>query len=187
MDLRRIERVALRVGETAIVAAVGLCAVATSPSAAADGRHPSSHAAPALCASSAVHLVAKTDRPSYGPGQMVVLRSSITNVSKTACSVWLGVDPGFSPSFVVANAKGKEVWDRCDVDDQPGACSTLLMAHRLGPGQAMHFRAHWDQGSATGSNSPHRVRPGTYTFVTHYQNIPGIASRQFRIQPASGR
>jgi hypothetical protein len=133
--------------------------------------------------SSAVRVVATMNRKAYAPGQPVVMRSSITNMSKEPCSVWLGLDPGFSPSFVVANSKNRDVWNRCDIDDQPGACFTILAPHPLSPGHSYHAKARWDQGSARGSEPPRRVRPGTYTFVTHYQDIPGIATQQFVIDP----
>jgi len=142
-------------------------------------------AKPALCAASAVEITATTNRTAYSPGQLVTLMSKITNVSQTPCSVWLGLDPGFSPSFVVANAKGHEVWDRCWVDDQPGACFEILYQHRLNPGRSYHTVAHWDQGSGTGSTPPRRVPPGTYTFFTYYQYIAG-AQVAFTISPATG-
>src|SRR5450755_4137113 len=112
-----------------VVLAAGVGTMAGPMTATADASGPTSGggSAPALCAPTAVHIVARTNRESYSAGQEVVLRSSITNVSSTSCSVWLGIDPGFSPDFVVINTKGNEVWDRCDVDDQPGACFTILV------------------------------------------------------------
>ena len=68
----------------------------------------------------------------------------------------LGLDPGFSPSFIVVNAKHNEVWDRCWVKDQPGACFEILYQHRLAPGRSYHTGAKWDQGSGTSSKSPTR-------------------------------
>jgi len=172
----------LRRGATAalaLVAVVAISTAATVPAAAAP-----SAAKPALCAASAVEITATTNRSSYAPGQLVMLKSSITNVSQTPCSVWLGLDPGFSPIFVVANAKGKEVWDRCWVDDQPGACFEILYQHRLNPGRSYHTVAQWDQGSGTASRPPRRVRPGTYTYFTYFGYIAG-AQVTFTISPAS--
>jgi hypothetical protein len=125
---------------------------------------------------------ATTNHKAYSPGTDVVMESSIINVSKRPCSVWLGLDPGFSPSFVVVNAKGNEVWDRCWVDDEPGACFDILVAHRLDPGHSYRARARWDQRSATGSAQPRRVHPGTYTFDTHYQYIAGTATVRFTLR-----
>jgi len=144
-----------------------------------------SESKPALCTASAVHVRATTDHTSYGPGRSVRLRSSITNVSGTPCSVWLGLDPGFSPSFVVVNSRKAEVWDRCWIDDHPGACFEILYQHRLGPGGSYRTVAVWDQGSTTGSRPPRRVHPGVYSFLTYYQYIVG-AQVTFTIAPAGG-
>ncbi len=150
-------------GSTALVTAA-----ASSPTGAAVP-----HTKPALCAASAVHVTASTDRPSYAPGQLVRMTSTITNVSATPCSAWLGLDPGFSPSFIVVNSHKNEVWDRCWVDDHPGACFEILYQHRLNPGRSYHTVAVWDQGSAMGTQPPQRVHPGTYTCLTYYQYISG--------------
>jgi hypothetical protein len=173
----------------AVLAVPGLPATATpAPVAAATsaGSTPSA-SKPALCAASAVRVTATTNRHAYAPGRLVRLTATITNVSKTPCSVWLGLDPGFSPAFLVANTKRTEVWDRCWVDDHPGGCFEILYQHRLGPGRSYHAGAVWDQGTATGTQPPQRVRPGTYVFVTFFQNIAHTAKARFRISPASGR
>jgi hypothetical protein len=141
---------------------------------------------PALCAPSAVKITATTNRRAFAPGQMVKLTSTITNISKSPCSAWLGLDPGFSPGFIVFDAKKKEVWDRCWVDDHPGGCFEILYQRRLNPRGSYHAVATWDQGSARGSRPPRRVHPGTYTFWTHFQNIPGVAVVRFKIGPPSG-
>jgi hypothetical protein len=172
----------------AVVAMTGLMTAATPvPVAAARAGSPPSAPKPALCAASAVRVAATTNRHAYGPDRLVRLTSTITNVSKTACSVWLGLDPGFSPAFLVANTKRTEVWDRCWVDDHPGACFEILYQHRLDPGHSYHADAVWDQGTATGTQPPQRVRPGPYIFVTFFQNIAHTAKVRFTISPAPGR
>lgn len=131
-------------------------------------------------------ISATTNGTTFSPGQTVKLTSTITNISKTPCSAWLGLDPGFSPSFTVLNAHKKEVWDRCWVNDQPGACFEILYQRRLNPGRSYRAVAKWDQGSTRGSRPPRRVHPGRYTFWTHFQNIPGVAKVRFAISPAPG-
>jgi hypothetical protein len=187
MSHSRHRTIATVVRQAGTLVAAGACGLALSgPAAGAStGNGSTSGSAPALCPASAVHIRATTNHPTYVSGQKVVLRSSVTNVSSAPCSVWLGLDPGFSPSFVVGNAKGHEVWERCDINDEPGACFDILVAHRLNPGRSYHEKATWDQGSARGNHAPKPVHPGTYTFVTHYQNIVGIASRQFTITKAT--
>ncbi len=156
----------------AAVAALILLGLATPTGAAASAhRRVASHAEPALCAASAVVVSARTDRHSYPPSVTVKMTSVITDVSSTSCSVWLGHDPGFSPSFIVENARDKVVWDRCWVDDRPFGCSEILYQYPLAPGQSYRDVARWDQGSTSGSAPPRRVHPGTYVFVTHYQAI----------------
>jgi len=136
--------------------------------------------APLLCAASMVRIAALTNRRSYGPGETVVLTSSITNTSKSTCTILLG---GSSPSLIVTSSKGVEVWDRCWFNDEPGACSMILVAHRLDPGQTYTERARWDQRSGTPSKRPVRVSPGTYHLSTHYEGIAGTASVRFVLRP----
>ena len=167
-------------GAIAVLALFGLTASPVAAGASTDGVSPSG-SKPALCAASAVHVAITTNRTAYAAGQLVRMKSSITNVSKTPCSVWLGLDPGFSPSFLVTNAKKKEVWDRCWVDDRSFGCSEVLYQDRLGPGQSYHTIAEWDQGSGTQPHPPERVHPGTYTVVTYYQDIARTAKVRFKI------
>jgi len=163
------------------VAVAALLAFSVSPAVAAVSRHVmAARGKPALCAGSAVQVAASTNHTRYSPGQRVKMTSIITNVSSTPCSVWLGLDPGFSPSFIVVNAKHHEVWDRCWFHDQPGACFEILYQHRLAPGHSYHTTAKWDQGSGTSSRPPHQVPPGAYTVETYYQYIGGAKVR-FRI------
>jgi hypothetical protein len=126
-------------------------------------------------------VVASTGR-NFSPGQAIVLRSRITNISSEACSVWLGVDPGFSPSFAVVGAYGNRVWDGCRYRDRPGACFHMLVARQLQPGATVIQAVVWDQGTTQpGDDRPQLVAPGTYTLATHYQNIDLQATTTFTI------
>jgi hypothetical protein len=134
-----------------------------------------------LCAPSAVRVAAATGRNFY-PGQAIVLRSRITNISSDACSVWLGVDPGFSPSFAVSGPDGTRVWDGCRYRDRPGACFHMLVGRQLRPGATLGQSVVWDQGTTQpGDDRPQPVAPGTYTLATHYQNIDTQATTTFTI------
>jgi len=128
-----------------------------------------------------VKIKASTDAKYYGVGEKVLITSTITNTSTTSCSVWLGKDPGFSPSFVVTNWKGVVVWDRCDHRDGFGACFYVLLQHPLKPGASYSETAVWDQGSRPHGTKPVRVPPGPYRFTTHYQYIKGSPSMGFKL------
>jgi len=129
-----------------------------------------------LCRASAVRIAASANRTSYGPGQIVVMRSSITNMSSSSCTLWLGE---ISPTMVVTNNRGVDVWDQCRAHDQPGACNLVLVVHELNPGQSYVRTAHWDQASGTSTTPPVRVPAGTYRFSTHFDGIAGTASVKF--------
>jgi len=130
------------------------------------------------CRTSAVRIVATTNRRSYGPGETVLLTSSITNTSKKPCTVWIG----FSPSAVVTNDKGVEVWNRCWAHDEPGACSMVLARDRLNPGGLYSETDRWDQRSGIPGKVPIRVPAGTYRFATQYQGIAAIVSVRFELR-----
>ncbi len=149
---------------------------------AASATQPSSarRSAPPQCTPSQVHIQASTSHGAYPPGQTVTMTSSIKNVSDTTCTIYLGADPGFSPSFAVTNNHGTLVWDRCWLNDEPGACATVLRAHSLRPGRRFQQRATWDQRSGPDGGPVVQVPPGEYTFTTHYQYI-GTASTTFDI------
>jgi hypothetical protein len=172
----------IQYGAVAALSILGL--VVSTTAMAPDAGATASHPHPALCTASAVRVTATTNRPRFLPGQVVMMKSSITNVSTTACSVWLGLDPGFSPAFIVLNADRKEVWDRCWDDDKPGACFEILYQRGLHPGQTYHTIARWDQGSSTGSQPPQRVPPGRYTFLTYFGYINHVARAHITIRPA---
>jgi hypothetical protein len=166
-----------------VLATLTIGALVVSPIGIAPGAGAAADAKPALCAASAVRVTATTNRHGYLPAQMVVMTSSATNVSDTACSLYLGLDPGFSPAFIVMNGDKTEVWDRCWVDDHPGGCFEILYQHVLQPGRTYHTTATWDQGSSTGTQPPERVPPGTYTFLTYFGYIDHLARAHFEIKP----
>ncbi len=136
--------------------------------------------APPQCALNEVDIKASTDHPVYPPGRPVTMTSSITNISDATCTIYLGYDPGFSPSFTVTNANGSVVWDRCWLNDEPGACFMLLKAHELRPGHHYQQKVSWDQRSGPDGGPVVQVPQGQYTFTTHYQYI-GTASTTFDI------
>jgi hypothetical protein len=167
-----------------VAATLVLVGLASSSVAAAVPAGGGAGSKPPLCAATAVRVSATTNRTSYVPGQIVKMTSSITNISKTPCSAWLGLDPGFSPSFAVVTPAKKEVWDRCWVNDHPSGCFEIVYQHRLDPGRSYHAVALWDQGSGTVSVPPQRVRPGPYVFYTFFQNIPRTAKVRFTLSAA---
>ena len=120
-----------------------------------------------LCAPSAVREVASTNRPSYGPGSIVKMTSSIRNKSKNTCSALVGPT---SPSFTVTNSRGVEVWNNCYADDLPGACPQYLIARNLKPGATYSKTVEWDQRSG---KPPTRVPTGVYELTTHFSGIAG--------------
>lgn len=151
--------------------------VAAAPSASGAG-------SPALCARSAVRISAATDRRAFGPHQMVIMTSSVTNRSGKACDIWLGQDPGYSPSFVVTRPNGAVAWDRCWGADHPGrGCAMVLYQKTLAPGATYSQQAAWNQRYAPPGHTQARVPPGTYRFVTFYQYIGGAAAK-FVLKPA---
>ncbi len=138
-------------------------------------------AAPPQCSQSQVRITAQTNHGVYPPGHPVVMTSSITNVSSSSCTIFLGAVRGWSPTFTVTNSKGVVVWDRCWVRDQPGACATVLFSHTLRPGHRYQQKATWDQRSGPDGQPPVQVPQGQYTFATYYQYIGGPASVTFDI------
>jgi hypothetical protein len=123
-----------------------------------------------------------TNRRSYAPGQEVVMTTTATNVSGSPCSAVVGRDRGYSPSFLVTSSKGETVWDRCWVDDQPGACFDILVTYPLSRGQSFIETARWDQLSGGPSTVPRQVPPGRYDETSDY--FQGSASTNFVLRPA---
>jgi hypothetical protein len=133
------------------------------------------------CSQSQVRSSAGTDHRAYPPGHAVVMTSSIRNVSRSSCTIFLGAVPGWSPTFTVTNTGGTVVWDRCWVNDQPGACATVLLSHILRPHQTYREQATWDQRSGADGQPPRQVPQGRYSFSTHYRYVTGTASVSFDI------
>jgi hypothetical protein len=102
-------------------------------------------------------------------------------VSRSSCTIFLGAVMGWSPTFTVTNSGGTVVWDRCWVNDQPGACATVLLSHTLRPHQSYREKATWDQRSGADGQSPHQVPQGQYTFSTQYRYVTGTVSATFDI------
>jgi len=136
---------------------------------------------PPQCTQSQVRSTAATDQRVYPPGHSIVMTSSIRNVSRSSCTIFLGAVPGWSPTFTVTNTSGAVVWDRCWVNDQPGACATVLLSHTLRSHQRYQQTATWDQRSGADGQPPHQVPQGQYTFLTHYRYVTGTVSVSFDI------
>jgi hypothetical protein len=136
---------------------------------------------PPQCTGGQIRVRATTNHDTYPLGHTVAMTSSISNVSPSPCTIFLGAVAGWSPSFTVTNKKGTVVWDRCWVQDQPGACATVLRSFTLRAGQRYKQRATWDQRSGADGHTPVQVHRGQYTFSTHYQYMPGTALTQFTI------
>lgn len=179
-----VRRVILR-GAAVAVSSAGLVTLAGAGSASMAGASsrvvatPDKPAPP--CSSSDVVIAAKTNHKAYPPGETVVMTSSIKNVSSGPCSIYLGLDPGYSPVFNVTNAQGKTVWDRCWLNDEPGACFEIVKSHNLQPGHTYKQTASWDQRSGPDGGPVVQVPQGVYTFTTAYLGQEQIASVDFDI------
>ena len=132
-------------------------------------------APPPLCAHSAVAESASTNLQSYGPGSNVEMMSSIHNISATECSILIGA---ISPSFTVTTPRGAEVWNNCDVSDQPGACPLYLMKRTLKPGATYSKVAGWDQRLG---KPPVRAPMGVYQLTIQFDGIVGKALAKFTL------
>lgn len=181
-SLRRAwRRSALLTAATFLGTFLGVAAVGAigAPGAGA-ATHPGRDAAPPQCTPAQVRITAATDHGAYPPHTTITMTSSIKNVSGSSCTVYLGLDPGFSPSFTVSNSAGTVVWDRCWTGDEPGACFEILEPKVLRPGHRFHQAATWDQGSGPDGGPVVQVPQGEYTFTTHYQYI-GTARTTFDV------
>ncbi len=142
---------------------------------------PPSETVPAMCTPSQVRVGASTNHTAYPPGQSIVMTSSITNISDSACSIALGFQHGSSPAFLVDNSSGTQVWSRCWINDEPGACSQVFHAHTLRPGHSYKQKATWDQKSGPDGGPVVQVPQGQYTYTTFYAFFPYEPSVTFAI------
>jgi hypothetical protein len=138
-------------------------------------------ASPPQCTKSQFRITAATDHVAYPPGRTLTMTSSIKNVSHSSCTIFLGAVAGWSPTFTVTDNGGTVVWDRCWVNDQPGACATVLRSYTLRAGRHYQQQATWDQLSGADGQPPHQVPQGQYTFTTHYRYLTGTATATFDI------
>ncbi|MBV8463343.1 MAG: hypothetical protein JO368_08620 [Acidimicrobiales bacterium] len=157
----------------ALVAAGALATTAMGAALVTGAPRVGAAAAPPQCSPGAVHIVAATDHTAYPPGRTVTMTASITNVSRAACTFYLGYDPGYSPVFNVTNVQGTTVWDRCWRHDEPAACFDLLKARTLDPGETYSQTATWDQRSGPDGGPVRQVPQGQYTYTTDFAHIGG--------------
>ena len=131
------------------------------------------------CSTSDLREVISTSQQSYGPGTLVVMTSSVRNVSNKICSV--GVGPT-SPSFTVMNSKGVVVWNNCYANGRPGACALYLVAHSLKPGITLATIVEWNQRSG---QPPIRVPTGSYRLTTLFSGVAGNHTARFQLTSAA--
>ena len=127
------------------------------------------------CSSADVREVVSTSQQSYGPGVMVVMKSSVRNTSSKTCIVAVGPT---SPSLTVTNSKGVVVWNNCYANDQSGACALYLVAQTLRPGATYAKTVAWDQRSG---QPPARVPTGTYQLTAQFSGIAGNHATRFQL------
>ncbi len=127
------------------------------------------------CSASDVREVVSTSQQSFGPGMMVVMKSSVRNVSSKICSVAVGPT---SPSFTVTSSKSVVVWNNCYANDRPGACALDLVAQTLKPGATYAKTVAWDQRSG---QPPARVPTGSYRLTAHFSGTGGNHATRFQL------
>src|ERR1017187_6063231 len=120
-----------------------------------------------------------TSPQSYGPGMMVVMMSSVRNMSSRICNVAVGPT---SPSITVTNSNGVVVWNNCYANDQHGACALYLVAQTLNPGATYEKTVAWDQRSG---KPPARVPTGTYHLTVLFSAIAGTHATRFQLTTTS--
>ena len=127
------------------------------------------------CSTQGVKEMISTSLHSYGPGMMVVMKSSIRNTSSNICTVAVGPT---SPSITVTNSSGVVVWTNCYENDRPGACALYLITHTLNPGATYTRAVAWDQRSGKPTA---RVSPGNYHLTAQFSAIAGIHATRFQL------
>jgi hypothetical protein len=127
------------------------------------------------CSTSGVKERVSTNKRSYGPGTMVVMKSSVRNASSETCNLEIGPT---SPSLTITNSKGDVVWNNCYADDHPGACALYLVLHLLKPGATYARTFQWDQRS---SSPPARVPTGTYRLTARFSGVSGNHKTKFQL------
>jgi hypothetical protein len=161
---------------TTFVAVVILCAadavlpasvLATNANATSSGMN--------SCSTSVLREAVSTSQRIYGSSSLVVMTSSVRNVSRKSCSV--GVGPT-SPSFTVTNAQGVTVWNNCFVNDRPGACALYLVAHTLKPGATFATTVRWDQRAG---QPPTRAPTGAYRLTAQVSDVAGHRTTSFEL------
>lgn len=155
-----------------LFSAAGVAAASVQPKVSASLAH-------APCSSSELREVTSTNLASYGPGSLVKMTVSITNISSVTCSITVGPT---SPSFGVTNSKGSEIWNNCFADDRPGACAMYLAVRSLKPRTAFTETFTWDQRIGVA-----RVPVGVYQLTVRADGISTSQAVKFVIAASAPR
>jgi hypothetical protein len=107
------------------------------------------------------------------------MTASIHNTSTKSCSV--GVGPT-SPSLVVDNSSGVEVWSNCGGAGEFHACALYLMLETLQPGATYTKTATWDQRSGALAA---RVPAGVYELTANFDGVSSQASTHFTLSASN--
>lgn len=137
--------------------------------------HLTAKASSAPCTSLTISESATTNEKSYGPRSVVTMTASIHNTSTQTCSVAVGPT---SPSLIVDNSGGVEVWSNCGGAGEFDACALYLLLETLQPGGTYTKTATWDQGSGA---SGARVPPGVFQLNVHFDGVSGQVSTKFNL------
>ena len=147
-------------------------AVAATPPTTSGSTTPSGDCQPADLA-----LTTTTDRPVYGPGQVVGLVTSAKNISGRPCNFQ---DYACDDAIGVADAQGATVW----TSSAPGTARCgVVSGHRLAPGDAVNHPTSWDRRQCTPGACPGPpVGPGAYTAQGHWPHHGDAAPASFQLQ-----
>lgn len=116
-----------------------------------------------------------TNAKNYGPGSVVTMTASIHNTSNQTCYIAIGAT---SPSFIVDNSSGVEVWSNCGGAGQVHACALYLMLETLQPGATYTKTATWGQRSGAVAT---RVPVGVYELTARFDIVTGQATTKFNL------